>query len=227
MSLWKSSIRIASLLFLALLLLIATLLLIDRQQAQPPQLEMLHLRDCQLPCWIGIVPGKTTIGQAEILLTSTFPPANYEHTFDHSPYQNIDWYTINRRSDGTNLSINFNEGQAAAKQTNNTTVSQITFIWGVDPHLTLGHFATLLGKPQALSVTWGNHYGSPNALYYRQGIRLTFNKIDDFVVDSWNVEVGHLDIFANLKSVYPSNYGVPWHGWNKTYKEDLLALMLP
>ncbi len=222
----KYAIKSALLLFLISLLLIAVTLFVGRQQEQPPRLEMLHLHDCQLPCWIGIIPGKTTIGEAKILLTSTFPAIDYEFTSDHSPYQDTEGHTISRRNDGISLGINFNEWETASKQTKDTIISDITLIWWFVSPLTLGQYSILLGKPQALSVTWGNHHSSPNALYYRQGVRLTLNK-NDFVIDGWDVEVSRISIFSDLKSIYPSTYAVPWHGWTSNYKDDLFALMLP
>src|SRR5688572_24925895 len=39
-------------------------ILIGRHQPLPERVAMLHLTDCELPCWIGIVPGKTTVGEA-------------------------------------------------------------------------------------------------------------------------------------------------------------------
>ena len=38
---------------------------IARQQPAPERVAMLHLTDCQLPCWIGITPGVTTMDEAE------------------------------------------------------------------------------------------------------------------------------------------------------------------
>src|SRR5258708_19418668 len=53
-------------LIMLLLVTVATgvALLLGRAQPMPDQLALLHLGDCQLPCWIGIVPGKTTVGEA-------------------------------------------------------------------------------------------------------------------------------------------------------------------
>jgi hypothetical protein len=39
-------------------------LLLGRTQPMPDRVALLRLDDCHLPCWIGIVPGKTTVGQA-------------------------------------------------------------------------------------------------------------------------------------------------------------------
>ena len=53
-------------LIMLLLVTVATgaALLLGRAQPMPDQLALLHLGDCQLPCWIGIMPGKTTVGEA-------------------------------------------------------------------------------------------------------------------------------------------------------------------
>ena len=45
-------------------------------QAQPPPaLQELHLTDCQLPCWSGITPGKTTFAEALQQLKAIYPQA--------------------------------------------------------------------------------------------------------------------------------------------------------
>jgi hypothetical protein len=207
--------------------LIVIILLISRQSELLPQLEMLHLNYCPLPCWISIVPGETTIGQAQQLLRSTYPPTEYDHFLNHNPYQGTDWLTITHRRDGTFLMVNFNEWEAAVDQTPGTIVSQITIYNGPADNLTLGDWSILLGKPQALSVTWGNHYASPNVLYYRQGVRLTLNQVDNFVVNSWSIPAGKLTIYDDLFSAYPLSYSVKWHGWSIPYKDKLMALVLP
>src|SRR5258708_8351111 len=38
--------------------------LIGRQQPPPSSVILLHLDECRLPCWIGIVPGETTVSEA-------------------------------------------------------------------------------------------------------------------------------------------------------------------
>ncbi|MBZ0304060.1 MAG: hypothetical protein K8J31_30265 [Anaerolineae bacterium] len=203
------------------------ILFIARQQRLSPELEILHLQDCQLPCWIGIVPGKTTIGEAETLLRSTYRLAEYDYTLGHNPFEGTDWLTITRRQDGAYLIINFNRAETAADQTEDTIISQITIGCGISGHIRLGDWAILLGKPQALSITWGNHYASPNVLYYSQGVRLTLDQVDNFVISGWDSPASSLSIFYDLNAQYPSSYMVPWKGWTTTYKDKLLALMLP
>jgi len=48
-------------------------LLIGRAQPLPDRVAVLHLNDmCKLPCWIGITPGVTTLGEAEALVQSVY-----------------------------------------------------------------------------------------------------------------------------------------------------------
>ena len=48
-------------------------LLIGRAQPLPDRVAVLHLNDmCKLPCWIGITPGVTTLGEAEKLVQSVY-----------------------------------------------------------------------------------------------------------------------------------------------------------
>ncbi len=41
----------------------------------PPALAALHLTDCQLPCWLGITPGQTTLDQAVYRIQTAYPQA--------------------------------------------------------------------------------------------------------------------------------------------------------
>src|SRR5258708_3076052 len=45
---------------------------IGRQQPEPAVISELHLKDCALPCWIGIIPGKTNFDQGEAQLRKVF-----------------------------------------------------------------------------------------------------------------------------------------------------------
>ena len=48
-------------------------LLIGRAQPLPDRVAVLHLNDiCKLPCWIGITPDVTTLGEAEKLVQSVY-----------------------------------------------------------------------------------------------------------------------------------------------------------
>jgi hypothetical protein len=46
--------------------------LVGGQQAVPASIARLHLTDCMPPCWIGIVPGETTIEQAKARMVAIY-----------------------------------------------------------------------------------------------------------------------------------------------------------
>lgn len=60
--------------FLSVLFLFLTTAALLIGQQQPPSLwsRILHLDDCELPCWIGIVPGSTTLDEAQIKIESAY-----------------------------------------------------------------------------------------------------------------------------------------------------------
>jgi hypothetical protein len=46
--------------------------LVGYQQQPSPWIKTLHLNDCQLPCWIGIAPGETTLEAANALIKAKY-----------------------------------------------------------------------------------------------------------------------------------------------------------
>jgi len=45
---------------------------------QTPVLAFLHLDHCQLPCWVGVIPGKTTIGELKALVAKYYSSKGYK-----------------------------------------------------------------------------------------------------------------------------------------------------
>ncbi|MBZ0289307.1 MAG: hypothetical protein K8I30_16930 [Anaerolineae bacterium] len=217
-------------LFLASLMLVSLSLIVSRLLPPTPQfktLEMLNLLDCQLPCWIGIVPGKTTIGEATRFLEKAYPTKAYEMTSIQNVYDGTDWLSIRNRQDDNDFSVSFNVWQNPKNKTESAVISQIT-LRGAE--LALGEWYYALGRPQALSVTWGNHYALPNLLYNRQQVRLTINnRLNDFAVDNPSVSAGTLDIYDQLEwdKTYRPSYRVMWHGFSAFNKDNLLVMMQP
>src|SRR5579859_7009172 len=59
-------------LILNIVLLLTTALTVLLGSQQPTQLGILHLSDCALPCWIGIMPGKSTITEAKVRMREVY-----------------------------------------------------------------------------------------------------------------------------------------------------------
>ena len=53
------------------------LISLGKQAPSPAYVTALHLDQCELPCWIGIIPGQTTLKEAKALIDKRFPGANY------------------------------------------------------------------------------------------------------------------------------------------------------
>lgn len=219
--------------FLAAFTTIILSLYIVRLQPPSPQLkmlEMLHLQYCQLPCWISIIPGKTTIGEARMLIESAYPPQDYEITSGHNADGGTDWLEVRNRQDDIYFSVNFNRWQTADKQTYDSLISQLTLVDDPRISLTLGDWFYIFGAPQVLSVTWGNHHADPNLLYDRQNLRLTLsNPFDNYAVDNPYISAGMLDIFDPLEwgKIYRPSDQIQWNGFSASNKDKLLASMVP
>jgi hypothetical protein len=57
---------------------------VGRQQQLPSSVAALHLTNCELPCWIGIIPTKTTMAEAEERIKQIFSAeftSNKTHLF--------------------------------------------------------------------------------------------------------------------------------------------------
>src|SRR5579863_9750410 len=75
----KRILRLILILCVTYTLIISLAILIGHLKPLTASLTMLHLTKCDLPCWIGIVPGKTTQNEAVELLKRDYSDnANYE-----------------------------------------------------------------------------------------------------------------------------------------------------
>src|SRR5437868_1860445 len=83
-----------------LLALLGIAMITGRLQPIPPRIAILHLNDCQLPCWIGIIPGKTTMAEA---LNRT------KQVYANLPIEIEDSYLLVGSTTGLQLRIAFNE----------------------------------------------------------------------------------------------------------------------
>jgi hypothetical protein len=208
---------------------LALILLASRLQPPPPQITTLRLTECQLPCWIGIIPGETTLTDAQTLLRNAYPAPEYTYSSDHNLFEDTNWLTVERPAENINFAVNFNHWQRAGEQTGATIVSQITII-NTPVNLRLGDWYTVLGAPQALSISWGNYTASPNLLYDQQQVRLTlFNAFDSFAVNSAFIAANSIDIYGQveMQKNYHPEYRAIWHGFLTSNKANLMALMLP
>lgn len=211
--------------YLMALVTAATAMCILRSQAQPDTTSILHLSECQLPCWIGIVPGETTIAEAEKLIRASYDSERVD-VITTEPYPSCSFgrrFSILYESKIGSLFVGLNRD--SAPQSDKTIVqdlylsvnsSDASFIPKVID------FMSILGRPRCLAVQWGNHTAYPSMLYPQFHVKLLFG--------SERFEVApHLP--ANL-SIYgqPNSCGqssVAWRGFNYDYRRQFIKSMQP
>ena len=159
----------------AFTLLISAALLIGRAQPPPEGLIQLHLTDCRLPCWVGIVPGQTTFDEGTQRLKAVYPQA----------------------------AITFEYSQVAFGVRANSPFGQISLVGGEDgiirdislrmftlEGVALGDVVNLLGMPTRPVGA------NPLAAFYQCANALTIVSVGD-VRGGWREALGIISIRAN------------------------------
>ncbi len=149
--------------------------LIGEELPPPEELAQLHLTDCRLPCWVGIVPGQTTFDEGTQRLKAVYPQA----------------------------AVTFEYSQVAFGMRANTPFGQISLVGGDDgiirdislrmytlEGVALGDVVNLLGMP---SRPVG---AKPLAAFYQCANALTIVSVGD-VRGGWHEALGIVSIRAN------------------------------
>lgn len=120
---------------------------IGRQQPTPDNLALLHLTDCELPCWIGIVPGKTTLAEAEARIRQVYGNApGYVLQQDDDEH----FVLINQKRDDDGIEIGLHECDSRATQSTCVEIDLSQSMPTGDPDLDLpqvGSLISLVGRP--------------------------------------------------------------------------------
>src|SRR5688572_30550738 len=83
------------LLLAALVVMVSAARVVGQQRPASPLLATLRLTDCVSPCWIGIVPGKTTIEDARERISAVYgKPDEYALTFDGAMPPGLIWASL-------------------------------------------------------------------------------------------------------------------------------------
>src|SRR5258708_6598009 len=154
-----------------------------RLEKQYDTTSTLSLNDCTLPCWIGIVPGQTTIGQARKLIQD-----RYSHAFDIEMLKPYKDYTmgeplkISARDQSHYLLVILND-QATTIQDDDSVSHEIEVYSYSDTNKdayvpTVVDMMLVLGRPQCLATEWGNHTAWPAMLYPQYRAKLSFGTDD-------------------------------------------------
>lgn len=168
--------------------------------------DFLHLTDCELPCWIGITPGKTTIREARDQIYNTYGTNTLTEDSQHSSHLTL-------QSDTARLEIYLNDGEARQDD----TVYTIELV--IDRNqATYADFQRALGRPAFVAFPGRQGTIYPEMLYPQRNIQIGFSRAVNFNTICSGVSIRQsingLIIFNRMPS-YPNL--VQWRGFRPCY----------
>lgn len=216
--------------FILLLCAVSIALVVHTAHSTPPptNIAFLHLSDCALPCWIGIVPGKTTISEAQALIQHVYSGEG----FKVGPVKTDPGYTsevlvrVQDRFAYHTLDIRLND-TAQVTQSSISVVNEID-LYAYAPQgrtlrdVTLGEMIAMLGRPACLSLVPRNHELDPELLFPQYHTVLGIGHEDYFVEPDMSFDVR---ISQNLPPCAANS--LPWQGFNGSYGDKVFALATP
>jgi hypothetical protein len=192
---------------LILALLVGGAVLTKRQTTTPGVMTMLRLSDCSWPCWIGIVPGETTIWVAKGRVIAEFsplarfqltsPPSVVWATLDTKPDLGVVYVTVDAQSDNIvdRIMLDFNSVYFRDR----ATVGDFHQLFGAPSHVAL---------PSAFSTTdsYGLIYGDD-----QQGM-VIFTLWRNAI--GWDQKVTTVVFYANGQLPFGPSVDIrPWRGF--------------
>jgi hypothetical protein len=200
--------------WLVLAAIVGTALIVGRRQSLPSRLEMLHLTECVPPCWIGIVPGQTTIAEARQRIEQVFSyDAGYDLRVD--PIDPNFWqvYIYRRAQLQAPVVITLTAHQ-------HTIVDAINFLFsassseGSTDVPTLADLHSVLGAPSRLLLWEGMKY--PRIAYGDNHSGVLINARDSDY-SYWTDNVFYMVLYGGDEKMVYNKEG-PWRGfraWRK------------
>jgi hypothetical protein len=208
--------RFSILLLLILALLTGVTRLLGQSQPNPALIDMLHLTECAPPCWIGIVPGKTTLTEARTRIINVFGQSGYLLTFDLISAPGLAWINVEQPADPIGILL------ITLTAHDNRVVDTITFDFSsiyLRDRIYLADVINLLGSPSRVMLpvfpARGRQAIGEFALLYdhnQNGLMATALLSDP--VD-WQQEVQLLVVYRRGQlPVGPFSQFQPWHGFS-------------
>lgn len=199
--------KLSILSLLVCLVLLASLtvtILAGRQQPISSQLTTLHLTDCELPCWIGIVPGETTIEAARERIKALFGQAAFLHTEVRATSSPLDMPTWRIAASSSPILVRL--GARDGK-----TVDTIGFSF-YDGQITVADLHGLLGAPSRM-VRWHQNFPYYGMAYGTNTSGLmAFTDITETFY--WTQPVKAVVLYANGRLPTPPDDLFPWLGFH-------------
>ena len=208
-------IRYSVLVLLFFALITASLALLGRQQPAPTLVQMLHLTDCALPCWIGIIPGKTTLADARTRIIDVFGHSGDLVTFDLISAPGLVWINVERPKDPVGVLL------ITMTAHDNRMVDAITFDFSsiyLRDRLHLADVVNVLGVPSRVMLPIypnksGKSMGEFSVLYGNNQSGLIATALLNNPID-WEEEIQLLVLYGRGQMpIDPFSESHRWHGF--------------
>lgn len=137
--------------------------------------DFLRLRDCELPCWISIEPGQTSLGTAKTQVASAYGGSVY----DINEWENH--FVITNLATGHQVRVAF--VTTDGNSTNEAIVQRIflepTVISGADSERpTIADLQGLLGNPEMVRLSTGIETSTLAVMYQDQQVHIFVDDLD-------------------------------------------------
>jgi hypothetical protein len=204
--------RVVARLCFAQVLLIIVVVMLARAQSAPVGIARLHLDECAPPCWIGIIPGVTSVADAKAMLLDVY--FGREHlTFKDSGFDSgpMDRTAVENMIEGTDFYLFVRMNISALVDGRSETVQSIALL--TSPERQPQHTPTVedifstFGAPQGVVVEALLTRGSEITLKYA-GMDVVFRTVSNHVDFS---ETPHLYIGSGTAADASGEYR-EWRG---------------
>lgn len=183
---------------------------IGRTQAIPERIALLHLGDmCELPCWIGITPGKTMIGEAQQIMEKVYSiEKGYQIEY------NLDYIRIKK----ANVSWRLHYAVVTASTNDTGTIRSISLY---PPNgVQMADVISVLGNPDKINLNYLARDTAYHIDYKFAGIVLamsgTFNdlELNDMELKATR-RVCSIIIWDGVANPDGQFFGEVWHGFRR------------
>lgn len=214
----RYALRLASMLSLLLIIVLVLIVGVPRLIYGEPKGDWLTWQSdstCELPCWRGIVPGKTTLGEAHLILQH-FPDIvsnDDSHTNRIAPFR-ADFFYVRTRTTKNQIVLQSFTGSFDSLD---DTIRQISLVYLLD----FPQAIERLGKPDQMAILTNN---STITIYlsFKRNLVFTYYFFSTFAGNSTNFcKTGIESLKINLITLRnhddPTQYQ-PWTGYDSLKK---------
>jgi hypothetical protein len=209
--------RLGLLTTLVLTIAVSTALATGRRNSIPPLISALHLTDCAPPCWIGIVPGETTLQTAKDQLIRVLYQSGFLVKFEDTAAPGLLWVNLQKPNEPIGVV------QVTLHARSGNIVDSILFDFNsvrLSKQATLADFYQVFGVPERVSLPSPSIQQIDNlGLVYGSDERGMVVFASPLKAIRWDQQANVLVLFANRQLPLPRSADLrPWRGFRPIWQ---------